>query len=358
MGKLRDLHWMQRALELASKGLFTTRPNPMVGCVLVKNQQVVGEGWHQWAGQPHAEVHALRPAGDQARGSTAYVTLEPCAHHGRTGPCADALIAAGVVRVVAAMVDPDPRVAGQGLQRLQDAGIEVHSGVLEAQSRELNRGFLSRIERRRPWVRMKIAMSLDGKVALADGSSQWITGPAARAHGHQWRARAGVILTGVGTVIADGPHLTVRIGQQCAPTIPVIVDGRGRCPDNARLFSLHDRVWIAGPNPNAKVHPGVEWMAPDLSADSELDLVWLLGELARRGIGDVHVEAGPGLNSRLLKAGLVDEILLYQAGKQLGDSALAAFPGASPARIPDSEWALQEVKLLDGDSFGRWRRLN
>ncbi len=358
MSEASDRQFMQSALELAALGRFTTRPNPMVGCVLVQGGVVVGEGWHRRAGEPHAEVHALREAGTNARGATAFVTLEPCAHHGRTPPCADALVKAGVARVVAAMVDPDPRVAGQGLQRLRQAGIEVSSGVLEAQARELNCGFLSRIERGRPWLRMKIAMSLDGKVALADGSSQWITGPAAREHGHQWRARAGVILTGVGTVIADDPQLTVRIDQGRGATVPLIVDSQGRCPSDARIFSLHPQVWLAGPAVASAAQYPANARQLDVAKQTSgrVDLAALLKILADEHINEVHVEAGPRLNAALLSADLVDELLLYQAGKFLGNQALSAVPIDSPVQIPGSDWESVEVQLMAGECFSRWRR--
>jgi len=356
-----DQRWMQCALDLAAQGRFTPRPNPMVGCVLVKDGQVVGEGWHQRAGEPHAEVHALRMAGALAAGSTAYVTLEPCSHQGRTPPCANALIAAGISRVVAAMVDPDPRVAGSGLARLREAGIEAESGVLEAGSRELNCGFLSRIERGRPWVRMKIAMSLDGKVALADGSSKWITGRAARADGHQWRARAGVILTGVGTVIADDPQLTVRVDEECAPTVPVIVDSRGRCPAEAKVFALHEQVWLAGRSMadagGTKCPASARILELPAAQDGRANLPALMVALAQEQINEIHVEAGPELNASLLRAELVDELLFYQAGKFLGEQALSALPLLSPRSIPEGEWMLVQAEALAGDCFTRWQRI-
>jgi len=359
---ISDQRWMQRALDLAAQGRFTTRPNPMVGCVLVKDGVMVGEGWHQRAGEPHAEVHALRMAGDGAAGSTAYVTLEPCSHQGRTPPCANALIAAGVSRVVAAMVDPDPRVAGSGLARLREAGTEVESGMLEAEARQLNCGFLSRVERGRPWVRMKIAMSLDGKVALADGSSKWITGARARADGHRWRARAGVILTGVGTVIADDPQLTVRIDEECALTVPVIVDSGGRCPTDARVFALHDQVWLAGrlTADSSSTHRPASAQIIELpvAQDGRSNLPALMVALAHRQINEVHVEAGPELNASLLHAELVDELLFYQAGKFLGEQALSALPLLSPGLIPKDDWKIVQAEALAGDCFTRWQRIN
>ncbi|MEF9978902.1 MAG: bifunctional diaminohydroxyphosphoribosylaminopyrimidine deaminase/5-amino-6-(5-phosphoribosylamino)uracil reductase RibD, partial [Thermomonas sp.] len=217
---------MTRALRLAERGAFTTRPNPMVGCVIARGDQVVGEGWHQRKGGPHAEVFALQAAGERAKGATAYVTLEPCAHTGSTGPCAEALIAAGVARVVAAMRDPFPQVDGAGFEKLRTAGIAVESGLMEAQARELNRGFLSRFERGRPWLRVKLASSLDGRSAMASGDSKWISGEASRRDVQQWRARCGALLTGAGTVLADDPHLTVRLedGSEFVPPLRVVLD--------------------------------------------------------------------------------------------------------------------------------------
>lgn len=354
-----DQRWMRRALDLAAQGRFTTRPNPMVGCVLVKDGVMVGEGWHQRAGEPHAEVHALRMAGGGAAGSTAFVTLEPCSHQGRTPPCANALIAAGVSRVVAAMVDPDPRVAGSGLARLRAARIETESGVLAAQARELNCGFLSRIERGRPWVRMKMAMSLDCRVALADGSSKWITGPAARADGHRWRARAGVIMTGVGTVIADDPQLTVRIDEECAPTIPVIVDSHGRCPCDSQVFGLHERVWLASADCVDVDAESIPFNAERMSflgnEQRKVPLTMLMRALAKRQVSDVHVEAGAQLGSSLLAEGLVDELLIYQSGKLLGEQARSGFALPSPEVIAEADWELKEVGNLNGECFSLWR---
>ena len=234
-----DAHYMARALELARKGLYTTHPNPRVGCVIVRDGQIVGEGWHERTGEPHAEPNALRAAGDKARGATVYVTLEPCSHHGRTPPCADALVTAGVARVVAGMQDPNPEVAGRGMQRLAQAGIEVRSGVLEAEARALNPGFLKRMEHGLPFVRVKLAMSLDGRTAMASGESQWITGPAARAAVQRLRAQASVVLTGADTVLADGARLTVRAAElgldeattalaMSRPPLRVLIDGRLR----------------------------------------------------------------------------------------------------------------------------------
>jgi diaminohydroxyphosphoribosylaminopyrimidine deaminase/5-amino-6-(5-phosphoribosylamino)uracil reductase len=323
---------MARALRLAERGLYTTKPNPMVGCVIAHGDEVVGEGFHVHQGGAHAEVLALQAAGERARGATAYVTLEPCAHTGKTGPCADALVAAGVARVVAAMRDPFPQVDGKGFERLQAAGIETASGLMEAQARELNVGFISRIERGRPWVRVKLAMSLDGRTALADGASQWITGPEARADVQHWRARAGAVLTGAGTVLADDPRLDVRLepGIEVATGLRVVLD--------AGLRSLARANVRSGSTPTLYLHapgtvvPSGDWgsaqfAAVPLAADGRLELTAVLAALAGRGINEVHVEAGAQLCGALVAADLYDELLLYQAPALLGDAARPLLAG-------------------------------
>jgi diaminohydroxyphosphoribosylaminopyrimidine deaminase/5-amino-6-(5-phosphoribosylamino)uracil reductase len=322
-----DHRYMARALQLAELGLWSTSPNPRVGCVIVRDEQIVGEGWHIRAGEPHAEVHALRAAGVLAAGATAYVTLEPCSHHGRTPPCADALLAAGVTRVVAAMTDPNPLVAGQGLQRLAAAGVAVSSGLLEEAARELNIGFVARMTRGRPWLRLKVAMSLDGKTALENGASQWITGPEARVDGHRWRARACAILSGSGTVLHDDPELNVRCLATERQPIKVIVDSRLQTPPTAKV--LRGGVVLAtaaavGDNAAALQAQGAEILSLP-AADGRVDLPALLNELGRRGINEVHAEGGAGLNGALLDAGLVDELVIYLAPCLLGDRAQGAF---------------------------------
>jgi len=324
-----DHQCMARALQLAARGLYTARPNPMVGCVIARDGEVLGEGWHPRAGQPHAEVFALRAAGERARGATAYVTLEPCAHHGRTPPCAEALVAAGVGRVVAAMRDPFPQVDGAGLARLRQAGIEVASGLLEAQARELNRGFLSRVERGRPWLRLKLAASLDGRTAMASGESKWITSEAARADVQRWRARSAAILTGADTVLADDPALSVRLdpGIGVEPPLRVVLDRRLRSLERARVRdAAAPTLYLHGPE--AVPPPGLraEFAAVPLRGE-RLDLAAALAELGRRGINEVQVEAGPVLCGALLRAGLVDELLLYQAPVLLGDQARPLLAG-------------------------------
>ena len=320
---------MARALRLAERAAFTTRPNPMVGCVLAHGDEVIGEGWHQRKGGPHAEVFALRAAEERARGATAYVTLEPCAHTGSTGPCADALIAAGVARVVGAMRDPFPQVDGAGFEKLRAAGIVVESGLMEAQARELNRGFLSRIERGRPWLRVKLASSLDGRTAMASGDSKWISGEAARRDVQQWRARSGALLTGAGTVLADDPQLTVRLddGSDFLPPLRVVLDpglatvARGRVREgDAPTLYLHA--------PEAKPPRGLQADHVAVPVDKgRFDLDAVLRLLATRGINEVQVEAGATLAGAFLAAGLVDELLLYIAPVLLGERARPLFDG-------------------------------
>ena len=326
-GTAADHAHMARALALAEQGLFSTSPNPRVGCVLVRDGVVVGEGWHVRAGEPHAEVHALRAAGEAARGATAYVTLEPCSHHGRTPPCAEALVAAGVARVVAAMRDPNPQVSGGGIHLLTLAGIQAEVGLLEESARELNIGFLSRMTRGRPWVRLKTASSLDGKTALLNGESKWITGAAARADVQRWRARACAILTGVGTVRADDPRMDVRDFATPRQPLKVIVDSRLATPPEAQILRGGALIACVRAEPqrrDALVAAGAEILElPE--ALGRVDLAALLRELGRRGVNELHVEAGATLNGALLQAGLVDEWLAYLAPLALGHEARGLF---------------------------------
>ena len=347
---------MAHALRLAERGLYTARPNPMVGCVIVAGGEVVGEGWHPRTGEPHAEVFALRAAGDRARGATAYVTLEPCAHHGRTPPCAEGLVAAGVSRVVAAMRDPFPRVDGAGFARLRAAGIEVASGLLEAQARELNRGFLARVERGRPWLRIKLAASLDGRTAMASGESKWITGAAARADVQRWRARSGAILTGADTVLADDPALTVRLGDDGAfvPPLRVVVDSRLRSLERARVRdAAAPTLYLHAAQ--ARVPAGIDADFAVLACGSggHVDLAAALHLLGERGINEVQVEAGPVLCGALLRAGLVDELLLYQAPLLLGDTARPLLGGLGIEAMAGSI----RLRLLEERAVGDDRRL-
>ncbi len=350
-----DRAWMARALELAERGLYTARPNPMVGCVVVRDGEVVGEGWHPRTGEPHAEVFALRQAGERARGATAYVTLEPCAHHGRTPPCADTLVEAGVARVVAAMRDPFPRVDGAGFARLQAAGIVVDAGLLEAAARELNRGFLSRVQRGRPWLRIKLAASLDGRTAMASGESKWITGEAARADVQRWRARSGAILTGADTVLADDPALTVRLGDgaEFVPPLRVVLDTRLRSLAAARVRDgAAPTLYLHAPDVAPPAGVDAEFAALPLR-DGHLDLESALRLLGGRGINEVQVEAGPALCGALLRAGLVDEVLLYQAPLLLGDAARPLFAGLGIEAMAER----LRFGLADEARFGDDRRL-
>jgi diaminohydroxyphosphoribosylaminopyrimidine deaminase/5-amino-6-(5-phosphoribosylamino)uracil reductase len=320
-----DAVHMSRALKLAARGLYTTDPNPRVGCVIAKAGEVVGEGHHQRAGGPHAEVVALAAAGERARGATAYVTLEPCSHHGRTPPCADALVAAGIARVVYALRDPNPRVNGGGEATLSAAGIEVTSGVLEKSARALNVGFLSRMERGRPWVRLKLASSLDGRTALADGESRWITGETARADVQRLRARSSAILTGAGTVTQDDPRLNVRLPGATRQPLRVVLDEALEIPLEARILSPPGEVVVMTASPDA-VRAGrlaaagarVETMA---RGEGGLDLHAVMARLAELEVNELHVECGSKLAGGLLSAGLIDELVVYLAPTLLGVGA-------------------------------------
>ena len=352
-----DHGMMARALQLAELGLWTTSPNPRVGCVLVQAGEIVGEGWHEKAGEPHAEVHALRAAGDKAHGATAYVTLEPCSHTGRTPPCAEALIAAGVSRVVAAMTDPNPLVAGKGLAMLRAAGIETASGLLENEARELNIGFVSRMTRGRPWLRLKAAASLDGKTALNNGVSQWITGPEARRDGQRWRARACAILTGIGTVRDDDPQLNVRDLETSRQPLRVVVDSRLETPLTARILQ-GGPVLIAGAIENAEKSALLRSTGAEVlilpNAAGKVELKDLLEALARRGINEVHAEAGFKLNGSLMREGLVDELLLYLAPCLIGHAAsglfnlpeLATLDGKRLLQIRDLRQISEDIRLI------------
>jgi diaminohydroxyphosphoribosylaminopyrimidine deaminase/5-amino-6-(5-phosphoribosylamino)uracil reductase len=325
-----DHVFMARALQLARRGLFSTTPNPRVGCVIVRDDKVIGEAWHEQAGLPHAEAGALAKivgAGGTAQGATAYVTLEPCSHFGRTPPCADALIDSGIARVVVAMTDPNPLVAGQGLAKLAAAGIEVASGLLAVEATELNIGFVSRMTRGRPWLRLKVAASLDGKTALNNGASQWITGPEARRDAHAWRARSCAVLTGIGTVRDDNPRLTVREVPTTRQPLKVVIDSRlETSPDAAVLEG--GNVLIAAAEANAR-SAALEARGAEIvllpNGQGKVELAALLQELGRRGINEVLTEAGTRLNGSLLREGCVDELLIYQAPMLLGDLARGMF---------------------------------
>lgn len=324
-----DATHMARALQLAALGLHTTDPNPRVGCVLVRDGHVVGEGWHRRAGEGHAEYIALQAAGAAARGSTAYVTLEPCCHHGRTPPCTDALIAAGVSRVVAAMQDPNVRVAGGGLAQLRAAGVAVSCGLMEQEARQLNPGFIRRMEEGRPHIRVKLAMSLDGRTALADGESRWITGEAARQDVQRLRARSSAILTGINTVLADNPSLNVRLPDTTRQPLRVIVDSQLRLPPNARLLDLPGEILVLTASHDLQRAAALESRGVRIrqigTGEQGLDLTDVCRELSRLELNEVHVECGPTLAGALLQARLLDELVVYLAPSVLGDSAQGLF---------------------------------
>ncbi len=345
---------MARALRLARRGLYTTDPNPRVGCVLVRDGEVVGEGWHRRAGEPHAERIALAAAGERARGATAYVTLEPCCHHGRTPPCADALIEAGVARVVAAMADPNPLVAGEGLARLCDAGIAVESGLLESEARALNPGFVKRMEHGLPWCRCKLAASLDARTAMASGESRWISSDASRRDVQRLRARSSAIVTGVETLLADDPSLNVRLsaadlpgmepGDSIRQPLRVVLDSRLRTPATARMLNLPSETRIAHlPAPDlqrlAALHSAGARLMELPAEGGRIDLVALLLRLAAEGINEVLFETGPTLAGAALAAGLVDELILYLAPHLMGDGARGLF------KLPGLERMDQRIPL-------------
>jgi len=324
-----DHEFMARALRLARRGLFGTDPNPRVGCVLVREGRVVGEGWHAAAGGPHAEVEALRQAGEAARGATAYVTLEPCCHHGRTPPCTDALISAGVVRVVAAMQDPNPQVAGKGLAALEAQGIATASGLLEAQAAALNPGFIHRMHNGRPFVRCKLAMSLDGRTAMASGQSKWITSAGARDDVQGLRARSSAIMTGVGTVLADNPSLTVRLEGATRQPLRVVVDSHLSMPADSRMLGEPGNTLVVTTAQDealsqALSDAGAEVVNVPPHGDS-VDLFAVLDLLGQRQMNEVLLETGATLSGAMLRAGLIDELVIYMAPKLMGDSARGLF---------------------------------
>jgi len=347
-----DRAHMARALVLAERGLYTTTPNPRVGCVIVADGVVLGEGWHERAGLPHAEVNALADVaarGRNPRGATMYVTLEPCNHTGRTPPCVDAVIAAGIGRVVAAIEDPNPGAAN-GAARLRAAGVTVDIGLLGDEAREQNIGFVSRMTRGRPWVRMKAASSLDGRTALEGGESKWITGEAARADGHRWRARACAILTGHGTVDHDDPQLTVRAIATSRQPRRIVIDRHAETPPTARVLADDNVLMVTAGARNPAWRPGVDHLAlPDVNGRIDLDA--LMAALGERGINELHVEAGGKLNGALLDAKLVDEVLLYVAPCLIGDPArgIAEFPSALAHLSNRIALAVREVTRVGED---------
>jgi diaminohydroxyphosphoribosylaminopyrimidine deaminase / 5-amino-6-(5-phosphoribosylamino)uracil reductase len=360
-----DAFYMARAIHLARKGLFTTDPNPRVGCVLVKDGRIIGEGWHKQAGLPHAEVEALNNTTEDTNGATAYVTLEPCSHHGRTPPCCETLVKAGIKRVVAAMQDPNPKVSGNGFAYLKAAGIEVNCDVLEADARILNRGFILRMTENRPFVRSKLAMSLDGRTAMASGESQWITSPEARADVHRLRAESSAILTGINTVLADDPSLTARIDKEVVQPIRVVLDSSLKMPTNAKMLGLTVRTIILTCKHLNTVRPElVEGHTDKLqelqNAGAEvyqlpenqgrLDLVEVMKFLAGQEINEVLVESGAVLNGALLTENLVDEWIIYMAPKILGDQGRGLFTLPELDKLSNSkEMKFKEIRQIGND---------
>ena len=349
-----DQKFMARALQLAAQGLYTTDPNPRVGCVLVRDGVIVGEGWHRKAGQAHAEVEALQHAGESAHGSTAYLTLEPCSHYGRTPPCVEALIRAGITKVIVAITDPNPLVNGQGMHALQAAGITVASGLMQDQAEALNAGFIKRMTVGLPWVRVKLATSLDGRTALANGVSQWISNAESRADVQHWRARSSAILTGVGTVLSDDPQLTVRdrtIELMDRQPLRVICDSQLRTPSTARLLQSEGVLVYTQSHPELMGKAEVVRVGTDEKA--RIDLLAVLKDLGLRGCNEVLVEAGATLNGRLFELGLVDELLIYVAPVLLGQDARPLL------KLPFIESMDQRItfKLLESQSIGPDLRL-
>lgn len=349
-----DTAWMRQALRLAARGRGRTSPNPMVGSVLVKDGQIVGSGWHHRAGEPHAEVLALREAGEHARGATAYVSLEPCAHHGRTPPCAEALIAAGVTRVVAAMEDPDPRTAGKGVAALEEAGISVEVGVLGASARHLNEEYIHHRTTRRPFVTYKTGMSIDGRTAAADGSSQWITSPQARKDAHRLRARSDAVCAGIGTVLADDPQLTVRGVPASRPPLRVVVDSTGRTPAGAKVVSpdAPTLVFAAAPDTAGATHlkqAGVEVVCVP-GERGQVDLPDMLRILGDRGVVSLLLEGGATLAGAFARHGLIDRYVFYMAPKLLGSSGSSTLDGWAAASIGEAvELTIFETKRVGPD---------
>ena len=346
---------MARALALARRGLYTTDPNPRVGCVVVRDEKVVGEGFHERAGQPHAEVIALRAAGDRARGATVYLTLEPCCHHGKTPPCTDALIGAGVARVVAAMPDPNPRVAGKGFAALTQAQITSESGLMQPDAEALNPGFLRRMQQGRPFVRVKLAASLDGRTALANGESKWITGEPARADVQHWRARSSAMLTGIGTVLADDPSLNVRAFEIGRQPLRVVLDSQLRMSPKAKMLALPGTTLVVTASNDAARAAALRQAGAEvqvLADKGRVDLAALMRMLAAREANEILVEAGATLSGALLEAGLVDELVLYQAPYLLGDAGRGLFRLANLTQMA----ARPALEIKDMRAIGQdWR---
>lgn len=361
----RDVAYMAQAIQLAERGRYTTQPNPRVGCIIVAGEEIVGRGWHMAAGQPHAEVYALREAGARAKGATAYITLEPCSHHGRTAPCTDSLIKAGVQRVVAAMRDPNPLVSGQGFAQLREAKVDVSIGIAAPAAMALNAGYIRRMESGRPKVTVKIASSLDGRTAMADGESRWITGESARADVQRLRAASGAVMTGVGTVISDDPSLNVRLGEPLVgplgepvpwhQPLRVVLDSRLRISPRARMLTLPGSTLIY----TASADPGRAGALEEAGASvrvtepgSMVNVHSVLADLAAREVNDVLVESGPHLAGSLIEAHLVDEIVMYFAPHLMGDNGLGAFHLPSVGKMSDRvPLVIEDIRAVGRD----WR---
>lgn len=351
-----DSRFMARALQLASRGQYTTRPNPRVGCVIVRDGKVIGEGWHRKAGEAHAEIDALASVAGDARGATAYVTLEPCSHHGRTPPCTDALISTGIAEVIAAMPDPNPKVSGDGLGTLEKAGIKIRCGLMAAEATKLNQGYLSRVTRGRPWLRVKIATSLDGATAMANGQSQWITGPEARSDVQRYRAASGAVLTGIGTVLADDPSLTVR-DKSLTTEQPdrVILDSKLRMPKAAIMLTLpgRTRVFCVDDSHRATLEEAGATVHKCAGKKGEVDAAAVLKMLGDLEINDVFVEAGRVLSGSLLSSGLVDELVIYQAAHIMGSETRGMFETPAWTTLDQR----LELDIIDVRRFGRDTRI-
>lgn len=355
-----DIEMMQQAINLAKLGRFTTTPNPNVGCVLTQDNEIVGRGYHKKAGLGHAEVNALSDAGERAKGATAYVTLEPCSHFGRTPPCAQGLIDAGISRVVIAMTDPNPQVAGRGISMLEQAGISVTTGVLESLARDLNPGFLTRMEQQRPYVRVKLGSTLDGCSALDDGSSQWITGSDARVDVQKWRAQSCAILTGSGTVLADNPSLNLRWGeigsvsdvidqQQLRQPIRIVIDSRNRVTPEHKMIAIESPVILV-----RRVKDSLDWPSHveqlEMPGDGEIDLNQLMHTLAKREINSLWVESGQSLCGALLEADLVDQVIIYQAPKLMGSNNKGLFTLSSVTHMDHLiDLTIDDLRLVGKD---------
>lgn len=352
---------MARAVQLARHGLYSTDPNPRVGCVIVAAgdaKEIVGEGWHQRAGEPHAEIHALQQAAERARGATAYVTLEPCSHHGKTPPCAEALIAAGVARVVVAMEDPNPKVAGAGIARLREAGVEVEVGVMTAEAEALNPGFIKRMREGRPFVRCKLAMSLDGRTAMASGESKWITGEAARADVQHLRGQSSAIVTGAGTILADDPAMNVRLPEfdERDQPLRVILDPHLSTPTDAQMLSLPGKTLIMTANEEAEVMEALITAGAEVvclpGKGESLDLMAVMEYLAGLEINEVLLETGATLSGAMLRAGLIDELIIYMAPHLMGDQARGLFHLPGLAEMSERiQLSIMDIRAVGND----WR---